>query len=185
MATCSAWSKFRSRPRSVPAIARGTNIVIGFALAFAITLFVPQTGANAVTVDFDSSWVGESAFLNVIPGQSYQFQVFFMNTGQATWSRDTTTQVNLTVCLENKVSCNLPSPHAAWNDGTWISDRAYATHAQAEVVPGVVASFTYRIKVPVTATSGTYRFNGDLALTNGHQIHPEGYYQEAVIPSGN
>ena len=163
------------------------NVVMGFVLAFVIALFAPATRAHAVSVDFDSSWVGESAFLNVIPGQTFQFQVFFMNTGQATWRRGTSTQVNLTVCLENKVSCNLPSPHAAWNDGTWVSDRAYATHAQAEVFPSDIAAFTYRIKVPVTATSGTYRFNGDLALTSGQQLHPEGYYQEAVIggDSGN
>lgn len=184
MATCSAWSRSRSRLRSVAALARCKNIVIGIALAFAITVFAPETVAKAASVDFDSSWAGESAFLNVTPGQTYQFQVFFLNTGQATWRKGTSTQVNLTVCLENKVSCNLSSPHAAWNDGSWVSERAYATHAQAEVVPGVVASFTYGIKVPLTATPGTYRFNGDLALTDGRQIHPEGYYQEAAILSG-
>ena len=184
MATSSVWFKSRSRRSSVTVVMSGKSVVMISALVFVIVLFAPPTRADAVS-DFDSSWVGESAFLNVIPGQTFQFQVFFMNTGQATWRRGTSTQVNLTACLENKVSCNLPSPHAAWNDGTWVSDRVYATHAQAEVFPSDIAAFTYRFKVPLTATSGTYRFNGDLALASGQQLHPEGYYQEAVIPSGN
>jgi hypothetical protein len=141
--------------------------------------------AHALAPGFDSSYTGETAFLNIIPGQTGQFQVFFMNTGQTTWRRGTSTQVNLTVCLENKISCNLPSPHADWNDGTWLSEHVYATHEPADVPPGVVASFTYRIRAPVTAASGTYRFNGDLALTTGQQVHPEGYYHEARIPRGD
>ena len=151
----------------------------------AIVLLAPQTRANAAVTGFDSAYAGESAFLSVSPGTRAPFQVFFMNTGTTTWRKGTATQVNLTVCLENKVSCNLPSPHADWNDGSWVSDRVYATHSQDEVVPGVVASFSYGIKVPVTAASGYYRFNGDLALPTGQQIHPEGYYQEAVVPSGD
>jgi hypothetical protein len=154
-------------------------------LVVAIFLLAPQTPAAAVVSGFDSAYAGESAFLSVSPGTRAPFQVFFMNTGTTTWRKGTATQVNLTVCLENKVSCNLPSPHSDWNDGTWVSDRVYATHFQDEVVPGVVASFSYGIKVPLTAASGYYRFNGDLALPNGQQIHPEGYYQEAVIPSGD
>jgi hypothetical protein len=137
--------------------------------------------AKAAVSGFDSSYAGESAFLTVTPGQTYTFQVFFMNTGATTWRRDTATQVNLGVCLENKVTCNVPSPHGDWNDGSWLSARAYATHTQVEVVPGVVAAFSYRIKVPVGAENGDYRFNGDLALATGQQIHPEGYYQEAGL----
>ena len=151
------------------------------ALIVVIFLLAPPTGADAVVSGFDSAYAGESAFLNVNPGAQYKFQVFFMNTGTTTWRKGTATQVNLTVCLENKVSCNLRSPHAEWNDGSWISDRAYATHFQDEVVPGVIASFSYGIRVPVTAESGYYRFNGDLALPTGQQLHPEGYYQEAQI----
>jgi hypothetical protein len=153
-----------------------TTVIGVFALALSLS-----PSAKAAVSGFDSSYAGESAFLSVVPGQTYGFQVFFMNTGTTTWRRDTATQVNLTVCLENKVSCNVPSPHADWNDGSWLSASAYATHTQAEVVPGVVAAFSYRIKVPVGADSGDYRFNGDLALATGQQIHPEGYYQEAAL----
>jgi hypothetical protein len=149
-------------------------------LVVAIFLLAPQTRADAAVTGFDSSYAGESAFLNVGPGAGAMFQVFFMNTGATSWRKGTASQVNLTVCLENKVSCNLPSPHADWNDGSWLSGRVYATHFQDQVNPGDIASFAYGIRVPPNAEKGIYRFNGDLALPTGQQLHPEGYYQEAL-----
>jgi hypothetical protein len=151
----------------------------------AVTFIGPPSNAQALAPGFDSAYAGESAFLTLSQGQTYSFQVFFMNSGQTTWRKGTSTQVNLTVCLENKVTCNVPSPHSSWNDGTWLSDRVYSTHTQEVVAPGDIAAFTYRVKAPLTASEGTsYRFNGDLALPTGEQIHPEGYYQEATILRG-
>jgi hypothetical protein len=146
----------------------------------AVFLLAPHAPAGAAVTGFDSAYAGESAFLTVGTGTQAMFQVFFMNTGVTTWQKGTATQVNLTVCLENKVTCNVPSPHADWNDGSWLSNRVYATHFQDEVKPGDIASFAYGIRVPLTAERGIYRFNGDLALPTGQQIHPEGYYQEAL-----
>lgn len=158
-------------------------------LAFGLTAVVmsasaPVSPANAAAPGFDSAYAGESAFLSVVPGQSYSFQVFFMNTGATTWVKGTSSQVNLAICLPNKVTCNVPSIHADWNDGTWLSDRAYATHKQTEVAPTGIAVFSYSIRPPMGAAGGLYRFNGDLALGSGVQIHPEGYYQDAEISSG-
>ena len=73
MATSSVWFKSRSRRSSVTVVMSGEVVMIS-ALVFVIVLFAPPTRADAVS-DFDSSWVGESAFLNVIPGQTFQFQV--------------------------------------------------------------------------------------------------------------
>ncbi len=150
-------------------------------LVVAILLLAPQTRADAAVTGFDSAYAGESAFLTVIPGRPAMFQVFFVNTGVTTWQKGTASQANLTVCLANKISCNVPSPHADWNDGSWVSDRVYATHFQDQVKPGEIAPFSYGIRVPVTAENGIYRFNGELALATGQQIHPEGYYHEAVL----
>jgi len=136
--------------------------------------------ARATVPGFDSAYGGESAFLN-IGSQGGQFQVFFLNTGTITWRKGTTSQVNLTVCLDNKTTCNVDSPLASWNDGSWLSNRAYSTHIQAEVAPGQLATFVYGVKPPPTVVSGNYRFHGDLAqATTGIQIHPEGYYQDAT-----
>lgn len=150
-------------------------------LALVLALVAGQTPAVAAEPGFDSAYAGESAFLTTGPGATGQFQVFFANTGTTIWRRGTANQVNLTVCLEDKTTCNVVSPLAAWNDGSWHSNRAYATHIQTEVVPGQLGTFVYSFKVPLTVTSGIYRFHGDLALaTTGQQIHPEGYYHEAV-----
>jgi hypothetical protein len=159
------------------------STAIAVILTFVATLFAPGHTAQAFVPGFDSAYAGESAFVNAIPGQTYNFQVFFMNTGQTTWRKGTSTQVNLTICLENKISCNVTSPHSDWNAG-WLSERAYATHSQDAVGPMEIAAFTYNIKVPPTAAAGLYRFNGDLALPNGQQLHPEGYFQDAQISSG-
>jgi hypothetical protein len=152
-------------------------------VALLLSGLVLPSRADALTPGFDSSYAGESAFLTLQQGATGPFTVFFMNTGQTAWRKGTPTQVNLTVCLENKTSCNVRSPHADWNDGTWLSDRAYATHTQVEVAPGAIGTFTYRVRAPLTAPGdATYRFNGDLALSSGEQLHPEGYYHEVSIP---
>ena len=158
--------------------------------SLALALFLSASGlvaaapspANAAVAEYGSEYAGESAFVSAVPGQTGQFQVFFMNTGSVTWRKATASQVNLVVCLANKTTCNVESINAAWNDGSWLSDRAYAAQTQPEVPTGQIASFVYAFKTPLTIDSGTYRFNGDLALAaTGQMIHQEGYYQEAMV----
>ena len=139
------------------------------------------TRAVAAVAEYDSAYAGESAFITTGPGESGQFQVFFANTGIATWRKGTASQVNLAVCLEDKTTCNVESPLATWNDGSWLSNRAYSTHIQTEVAPSQLGTFVYSFKVPLTVSSGIYRFHGDLSLAaTGGQIHPQGYYHEAT-----
>jgi hypothetical protein len=129
---------------------------------------------------YDSQYAGESAFLQLAtPGMEGTFQVYFANTGTVTWRKGTPTEVALAVCLPDKTTCNVDSPLKAWNDGSWISDRVYATAVQSEVAPGQLGSFIWRFKVPANVTTGNYRFNGDLMQrASGLMIHPEGYYQD-------
>jgi len=156
-----------------------------FVLALLVTL-LPAGQARAAVPGYDSSFTGETAFLNAIPGQTGSFTVFFMNTGTTTWEKGTPTQVNLAICRNDKTTCNVGSPQAAWNDGTWLSKIAYATTTQDRVAPGQVAAFTYSFKTPIDAAVGTYRFNGDLVLARTlNHIHAEGYYQDAVVPRGD
>ncbi|TME40268.1 MAG: hypothetical protein E6I57_05695 [Chloroflexi bacterium] len=152
------------------------------ACAAALILWsVPASSADAATAPFDSEYFGESAFLNVVPGQSYEFTVFFGNTGSTPWVRNTSTQVNLAICREDKVTCNVFSPWASWNDG-WLSTIAYATHVQDTVAPGTVATFKYPIRPPSTAACQIHHFNGDLVLAATlSPLHPQGYFQDATI----
>lgn len=156
-----------------------TTAVTAAALAFSmLALALP---AAAVT-GYDSQYNSESAFVNISPGQTQNFQAFFINAGTTTWTRGTGTQVDLAACLEDKVTCNAQdATEAGWNTG-WLSTNRYATTSNTTTAPGGVATFSYNITAPPGAGNGIYRFNGDLVLsTTGERIHPEGYYQEANL----
>ena len=96
------------------------------AAALSLSMLASAVPALAVT-GYDSAYAGESAFVNISPGQTLNFQVFFANTGTTTWSRGTGTQVDLAACLEDKVTCNAQdASEASWNSN-WLSSSRYAT----------------------------------------------------------
>src|SRR5947207_886533 len=154
------------------------------AAALSLSMLAAAVPASAVT-GYDSAYAGESAFVNISPGQTLNFQVFFANTGTTTWSRGTGTQVDLAACLEDKTTCNAQdATEASWNS-SWLSATRYATTTQTTTAPGSLGTFSYNVTAPVGATAGTFRFNGDLVLsTTGERIHPDGYYQDATIGGG-
>src|SRR5437867_6541027 len=151
------------------------------AASLALCMLAIAVPASAET-GYDSAYAGESAFVNISPGQTQSFQVFFANTGTTTWARGTSTQVDLAACLEDKVTCNAQdASEASWNSG-WLSANRYASTTQTTTAPGALGTFSYNITAPAGATAGTYRFNSDLVLsTTGERIHPDGYYQDATI----
>jgi hypothetical protein len=151
------------------------------AAALSLSMLATAVPALAVT-GYDSAYAGESAFVNISPGQTLNFQVFFANTGTTTWSRGTGTQVDLAGCLSDKTTCNaVEAANASWNSG-WLSSTRYASTVQTTTAPGALGTFSYNIAAPSNAIAGTYRFNGDLVLSStGEKIHPEGYYQDATV----
>jgi hypothetical protein len=154
------------------------------AAALSLSMLAAAVPALAVT-GYDSAYAGESAFVNISPGQTLNFQVFFANTGTTTWSRGTGTQVDLAACLEDKTTCNAQdATEASWNSG-WLSATRYSSTVQTTTAPGALGTFSYNIAAPANVTAGTYRFNGDLVLSStGEKIHPEGYYQDATVGGG-
>jgi hypothetical protein len=154
-----------------------TTAITAGALAF--SMLASAVPAAAVT-GYDSAYAGESAFVNIVGGQTQNFQVFFANTGTTSWQRGTGTQVDLAACLEDKVTCNAQdASEATWNSG-WLSAVRYATTVQTITPPGSLGTFSYNITAPVGVAAGIFRFNGDLVLAStGERIHPDGYYQEA------
>lgn len=153
------------------------------AAALALSFVAQAIPAYAVTPGYDSSFRGESAFLFLDPGETGTFFVFFANTGTTTWTRDTSTQVNLAACLEDKVTCPAQDADEATFNSGWLSTTTYATHSQTSVAPGALATFTYNVAAPATAAAAVYRFNGDLVVAaTGDRIHPEGYYQDVEVP---
>jgi hypothetical protein len=158
------------------------KIVTAVSAAALSLSMLASAGPALAVVGYDSAYAGESAFVFISPGQTQNFQVFFVNTGTTTWSRGTGTQVDLAACLADKVTCNAQdASEASWNSG-WLSATRYASTVQTTTAPGALATFSYNVTAPVGAAAGTYRFNGDLVLsTTGERIHPEGYFQDATI----
>jgi hypothetical protein len=154
-----------------------TTAITAAALAFSM---LAQAVPAAAVTGYDSAYAGESAFVNIVGGQTQNFQVFFANTGTTSWVRGTGTQVDLAACLEDKVTCNAQdASEATWNSG-WLSATRYASTVQTTTAPGSLGTFSYNIMAPVGVAAGIFRFNGDLVLAStGERIHPEGYYQEA------
>src|SRR5437588_8864245 len=108
------------------------------AASLALSMLAMAVPAAAVT-GYDSAYAGESAFVNISPGQTQSFQVFFANTGTTTWSRGTSTQVDLAACLEDKTTCNAQdATEASWNPGGasgWLSSTRYASTTQTTTAP--------------------------------------------------
>jgi hypothetical protein len=151
------------------------------AATLALGLVAQSVPAAAVT-GFDSAYAGESAFLTLNPGQSGTFTVFFANTGATTWTKGTSTQVDLAACLEDKVTCDQQDAREAPFNSGWLSATRYATSTQTSVAPGQIGTFTYNVLVP-TGASGLYRFNGALRLAStAEDIHNEGYFQDVNVP---
>jgi hypothetical protein len=151
--------------------------------ALALSLLAQANPADAAA-GFDSAYSGESAFLILNPGQAGTFTVFFANTGTVPWTAGTSSQVDLAVCLEDKVTCDVSDPLDAAYDNGWKSPTRYTSHAQSSVAPGQIGTFSYSVKVPPDG-SGTHRFNGALVVgaSVGQDVHNEGYYQDVqVVP---
>ena len=153
--------------------------ITGIALAF--SMLAGSAGPAAAAAGFDSAYFGESAFLTLAPSAPGQFAVGFNNTGSTGWLVGSATQVDLTVCLADKLTCNVTSPNAAFANG-WLSSTAYATTSTTFVGPGQTGFFVYNVTAPSAAAAGTYRFQGDLALHGtASMIHQQGYYQDADV----
>jgi len=153
------------------------------ALAVVASLLAGTAGQAAAVSGYDSAYFGESAFLTLGPGQSGQFAVGFNNTGSTGWLTGSASQVDLSICLPDKTTCNTTSPNAAFAS-SWLSSTAYATTSTTFVGPGQTGFFVYDVTVPSAASPGVYSFNGDLALHGtASMIHPQGYYQDVEVPA--
>ena len=160
--------------------------------AVALCALLLQSPAFAAPHDappgFDAEFAGESAFLTLHAGDAAQLQVFFANTGSITWSRGTSTEVVLSVCVDTPppqgFRCNVLSPYADFNLN-WTSPRIYAVPTQLSVSPGAIATFVYGLRVPPDAAPGDYYFRGELVhRASLIPVHPVGYYQIVTVIPG-
>lgn len=135
------------------------------AAALAFGLVSNALPANAAAV-FDSAWAGQSDYLDSKPGDTVEVTVFFVNTGTETWTKGTSTQVDLAACLDDKVTCNAQdASDADFNAGTWTSTTRYSSGEFATRAPGQTQTFKFKLTVPLTKAAGTYLLNGALVVS--------------------
>src|SRR5204862_8127257 len=75
------------------------------AAALAVSMLAYAIPA-AAAAGFDSAYAGESAFVSLAAGQRNEFQVFFANTGNTTWTRGASVQVEREGRLADTPPCN-------------------------------------------------------------------------------
>jgi hypothetical protein len=160
---------------------RRARATLALLLATASLLSAPaEARAGGLAGDgYSSAYAGESVFENKAAGESGQFSAIFFNEGQRTWTPGV---VGLLVCLPDKVTCNVPSPNAAYAV-RWVSSSQYAT-VSTTTAPGQNGFFIYDFAVPAGAPAGTVAtFNGDVGLiASGALFRPEGYFHRNTTP---
>jgi hypothetical protein len=160
---------------------RASSALAALILALAaLTIAGGPAAANVVVGNgYSSNYSGESAFMAQPAGESGQFSAIFFNDGSQLWQPGI---VGLLVCLPDKVTCNVPSPNAAYAS-KWFSTTVYTT-VTAPVPPGSNGFFIYSFQVPATtppATTAT--FNGEVGLIGtGAVLRPQGYFQSNTAP---
>ncbi len=139
----------------------------------------PASASPLAGDGYSSSYAGESVFEDRAAGESAQLSAIFFNDGSQPWLPGV---VGLLVCLADKVTCNVPSPNAAYASG-WYSATVYAT-VTSTVAPGQNGFFIYRFTVPAGTPGNTVvTFDGDVGLiATGAELRPEGYYQQNTTP---
>jgi hypothetical protein len=104
---------------------------------------VPAVLALTSDLGFHSQLVGQSDHPTLKPGQTRQVTITLRNTGARTWVRGAANQqVNLGIPGDDKSSVSLGVG--------WPSANRVATHFEATVPPGGIATFTFTVRAPPT-----------------------------------
>jgi len=149
-------------------------------LAVTGNLTVGARFTQLVAKGFAASSMCNTSALTLRPGEAGTFTACFANTGGTTWTLGSATQVDLAQCCPP----NTPSPNASWAV-SWLSLTAYTAQGQSAVVPRATGTFTFQVRVPKNASSGTYVFEGYLVLhRTGEIIAGTVFKQTVVVPVG-
>src|SRR6266850_4072389 len=133
--------------------------------------------APASVQTFHSSWVDQSTFPTLTPGQSTQLTVRFRNSGTATWQKGVAgSQANLGINGDDTTFSAL-----GMNAG-WLSANRPAAQSESSVGPGGTASFTFSIRAP--SAPGTYRIPVRPVIDGVTWMEDQGVYLLVVSDVG-
>jgi hypothetical protein len=112
----------------------------------------PTGGVSRVFYGWHSSWVSQSPYLIMQPGQIGEFWIVFKNLGTETWRRGRwMEQVNLALNYDDK------EPFRLGMAADWLWDDRIATTTETEVPLAQTGRFVFKVRAP--ATAGVYLLN--------------------------
>ena len=133
--------------------------------------------APAPAETFHASWVDQSSFPDLAPGQMAQLSVRFRNTGTATWQRGVAgSQANLGINGDDSSFSAL-----GMNVGWLASDRP-AAQTEPSVAPGATATFTFTVRAP--SSPGAYRIPLRPVIDGRTWLEDQGVYLLVTTDSG-
>src|SRR5947207_742329 len=119
-------------------------LCVGIAATLGAALFSANVRTPLTAFAFHSSLVDQGAPPTLLPGASTTYTLRYRNTGARTWARGVAgQQVNLGVVEDATSKFVLAAG--------WPSANRVAVQTEPVVGPGAIASFTFRVKAPMTA----------------------------------
>lgn len=132
----------------------------------------------ALEAGFHALWAGQSAYADLAPGQFVDLRARFLNTGYRSWYRGQLgRQANL--------GSSRPLDNTRdYESGALLSPlqgtlNRYATTDEEVVGPGQVATFSFRLRAPLTP--GVYRIHVRPVIDGTTWMEDEGVYLQVTV----
>ncbi len=121
--------------------------------------------------EIDSAWASQSPAATISVGGEATMTVQFRNTGTVAWTRGTVAEASLAFTGDDR----LFDPHMAVD---WPLPSRPATQSESDVVPGQLATFTFKVRGVVP---GTYRIDVRPTIVSVGWLRDEGVYVEITV----
>jgi hypothetical protein len=120
-------------------------------------------------------FAGKSADVELVPGQTANFQMFYANVGTAEWRKGTPAEARLVVA--GPAGYELPAGWRATSDGT----TEYTGQLQDIVTPGSLALFSFNLTAPADAKPGRYEFYARPSIEGVGALTPESRANVVIV----
>jgi hypothetical protein len=128
---------------------------------------VMAKGAPSTNPSFLAMFAGKSADVEMDPGMSAEFQMFYANVGAESWLKGSASEARLVVAG--------PAGYLGpigWGSN-WLSENEYCRQIQDAVPPGSLVAFSFVVSAPADAKPGRYEFFARPAVESAGALTPE------------
>lgn len=146
-------------------------------VAEGITWMTPKVvlEINVTPATYKAQWVRQSESVNLASGDTAELWVEFKNTGNTVWKADGSTPFRLG-------TANKLDRQSGFYDPSWITSNRVANISPAEVKPGEVGKFTF--KVQASQPTGKYKEYFRPVIDNLTWLDDVGLYWDIKVEEG-